>query len=56
MEKLLKEEGLESCNALNTPGIKEPTSPEKSWFEGEAIPQEGSEADASGAAPAGGGI
>ena len=40
VEKLLKEAGLECCNALNTPGIKEPTSPEKSWFEGETMPQE----------------
>ena len=53
VEKLLKEAGLESCNALNTPGVKEPTSPEKSWFEGEATPQGGSGVDASGAAPAG---
>ena len=36
VEKLLKEAGLECCNALNAPGVKEPTSPEKSWFEGES--------------------
>jgi hypothetical protein len=35
VEKLLKEAGLENCNALNTPGVKEPSNPEKAWFEGE---------------------
>ena len=35
MEKLLRDSGLEDCNSLSTPGVKEPVNPEKSWFEGE---------------------
>jgi len=38
VEKLLRDSGLENCNALNTPGVKEPTNSEKSWFEGESTP------------------
>ena len=38
MEKLLRDSGLENCNALSTPGVKEPTNSEKSWFEGESTP------------------
>jgi hypothetical protein len=43
VEKLLRDAGLENCNALNTPGIKEPANSEKSWFEGEGTLQEGVE-------------
>ena len=53
VEKLLKEAGLECCNALNTPGVKEPTSPEKAWFEGEVIPQAVTGLGSGGAVPAG---
>ena len=52
VEKLLKEAGLECCNALNTPGVKEPTSPEKAWFEGEVMPQAVTEHGLGGAVPA----
>ena len=51
MEKLLRDAGLENCSASSTQGVKEPTNPEKSWFEGEAGIPEGSE-DTSGAIPA----
>jgi hypothetical protein len=38
VEKLLKEAGLEDCNALGTPGTKLPTDSAKAWFEGEDAP------------------
>ena len=54
VEKLLKEAGLECCKALNTPGMKEPTNTEKSWFEGEVAPcEEPGSSNVSGALPGG---
>ena len=38
VEKLLRDAGLEDCNALGTPGVKQPTDADKSWFEGESAP------------------
>ena len=52
VEKLLKEAGMEGCKPLSTPGLKEPTNPEKAWFEGEAVQSEGPETNVGGGAPA----
>lgn len=41
MEKLLRDAGLEDCKPLTTPGVKEPTSSVKAWFEGEDAPHVG---------------
>ena len=35
VEKLLRDAGLENCKPVTTPGVKEPTSTERAWFEGE---------------------
>ena len=38
MEKLLKRAGLENCNSLNTPGVKELThAASTTWFESEDL-------------------
>ena len=38
VEKLLKDAGLENCKSVSTPGVKEATSSDRAWFEGEEPP------------------
>ena len=38
VEKLLRNAGLEDCKPLGTPGVKEPVSEGKAWFEAESAP------------------
>jgi hypothetical protein len=40
VEKLLRDAGLEDCKSLNAPGLKEPTSTDKAWFEGDDPPHD----------------
>ena len=53
VEKLLRDAGLEDCKALTTPGVKEPTSSVKAWFEGEDAPHGETVGDASRILPIG---
>ena len=40
VEKLLRNAGLEDCKSLHAPGLKEPTSTDKAWFEGDDPPHD----------------
>ena len=53
MEKLLRDAGLEDCKPLTTLGVKEPTSSDKAWFEGEDAPQGETIGDANRVLPIG---
>ena len=49
----MRDAGLEDCKPLTTPGVKEPTSSDKAWFEGEDAPQVETVGDANMVLPIG---